>query len=232
MSSFTWAHSIDNSSAPDSANGNSLQPGFLARERGNSDFDVRTLGSTAISYSLPTISKSSAVKLLLGNWGTDIIYRYSGPTPFNITGNTVVDPTTGTTFTSRPNLNVGVPLWLEGTYPGGKRVNPAAFSAAPAGTSGNLGRNVVRGFPVHQVDVALRRDFPLTERTRLQFRADFFNVMNHPNFGNPPVNLAQPATFGIANALLGNALSGATSSSPLYQIGSPRSIQFSLKLVF
>jgi hypothetical protein len=210
-----------------------LQPGFLRREWGNSDFDVRTLSSTAISYSLPTISKNAFVKVLLANWGTDVIYRYCAPTPFNITGNTIVDPTTGTTYSSRPNLLLGVPVWIDGDkFPGGKRVNPAAFAAAPAGTTGSLGRNVLRGFPVHQVDVALRREFPVNERLRLQFRTDFFNILNHPNFGNPPVNIAQPATFGIANALLSNALSGATSFSPLYQIGSPRSIQFSLKLLF
>lgn len=232
LSSFTWAHSIDNASLPDSANGNSLQPGFINRDRGDSDFDVRLMSSTAISYDVPSFSKERFVNAIAGHWGADVIYRYSGATPFNVIGNTVLDPTTGTNYTSRPNLNLGVPLWLPGAYPGGRRLNPAAFSAAPAGKEGSLGRNVLRGFPVDQIDLALRRTFALTERFKLQFRSDFFNILNHPMFGNPPATLAQPATFGIANALLSNALSASTGFSPLYQVGSPRSIQLSLKLVF
>ena len=232
LSSYTWSHSIDNASLPDSANGNSLQPGFLQRERGDSDFDIRQMSSTAVSYSIPFSGKNPILRSILGNWGTDVIDRYSGPTPFNVSGNTVIDPVSGTTYTSRPNLNLGVPLWLDGNYPGSQRVNIAAFSPAPAGTPGSLGRNALRGFAVNQLDVALRREFKLKESLRLQFRTDFFNILNHPSFANPPVVLTQPATFGIANALLSNALSTSTSVSPLYQIGGPRSIQFSLKLLF
>lgn len=232
LSSLTWSHSIDNASDPNSANGNSLQPGFLNRDRGNSDFDVHNLSSTAVSYSLPTPRGSHFVRLALGNWGTDTIYRYAGGTPFNVTGNTVVDPQTGTTYVSRPNVNSGAPYWIDGNYPGGRKVNIAAFTAAPTGTAGNMKRNSLRGFSMHQVDFALRREFSVGERLRLQFRTDAFNIMNHPMFGNPPVSLAQPATFGIANAMLSNALSSATSFSPLYQVGSPRSLQLSLKLLF
>lgn len=231
LSTFTWAHSIDNASLPDSANGNSLQPGFIDRDRGNSDFDIRTMSSTAVSYSLPTPVRSGISKALLGSWGIDLIYRYAGGSVFNVVGNTVIDPGTGTNYTSRPNLNLGVPLWVNGNYPGGKRVNFAAFTPAPAGKPGNLGRNVLRGFPAHDVDLALRREFPIYEKVRLQFRSDFFNILNHPSFSNPPVNLAQPATFGIANSLLSNSLANVPGQS-LYQIGSPRSVQLSMKLVF
>ncbi|HEU0120939.1 MAG TPA: TonB-dependent receptor [Bryobacteraceae bacterium] len=232
ISSYTWSHSLDNASGPITANGNAFQPGFLARNRANSDFDVRHLASAAVSYNIPSAVRSGFLHTVLGNWSTDLIYRFSGGTPFEVNGNNVIDPATGTTYISRPNVNAGVPLWIDGNYPGGRRVNIAAFSAAPAGAAGNLGRNVLRGFSAQQTDLAVRRDFPLAERFRLQFRADFFNLLNKPVFGNPPVVLGQPATFGVANAMLSNSLASATSFSPLYQIGAPRSVQLSLKLVF
>jgi hypothetical protein len=232
LSSFTWSHSMDNASSPNSANGNSLQAGFLDRQRGDSDFDVRTLFSTAISYSLPTPRWNGFAKSVLGHWGTDAIYRYSGGTPFDVVGNTVIDPVTSTTYVSRPNVVAGQAQWLNGNYPGGRRVNINAFSAASSGVAGNMRRNALRGFSMSQLDLSLRRDFFFTERIHLQFRADFFNSLNTPSFGNPPVTLAQPATFGIANSMLSDTLATATSFSPLYQVGAPRSGQLSLKLLF
>jgi hypothetical protein len=50
---------------------------------------------------------------------------------------------------------------------------------------GDLGQNALRGFGATQIDLTLRRQFRLTERISLQTRADFFNIFNHPNFGNP-----------------------------------------------
>ena len=78
----------------------------------------------------------------------------------------------------RPNLVPGQPLYLYGSgYPGGKSYNAAAFSNPPPGTQGNLGRNVLRGFGAWQIDFALHRNFRLSERTGLQFRAEVFNIL-------------------------------------------------------
>jgi hypothetical protein len=74
---------------------------------------------------------------------------------------------------SRPNLVAGMPVYLvDSTVAGGRRFKPAAFSVPPAGIQGNLGRNVLRGFAMAQVDLSLRRQFRLSERLALQFRAD------------------------------------------------------------
>jgi hypothetical protein len=92
----------------------------------------------------------------------------------------------------------------------------------------------LRGFPVHQLDFALRRQFNFNERTYLQFRTEFFNVFNHPNFGDPDGSLIS-STFGLSTSMLGRSLgSGGASAgfNPLYQIGGPRSVQFSLKFGF
>ena len=97
-----------------------------------------------------------------------------------------------------------------------------------------MGRNALRGFGATQLDFTLRREFLLTERWKLQFSADFFNIFNHPNFGNPDNVLTDPL-FGQSLSMLGQSLgSGGAGGgfNPLYQIGGPRSTQLVLKLLF
>jgi hypothetical protein len=84
------------------------------------------------------------------------------------------------------------------------------------------------------VDFALQRQFQFTERLALRFRAEFFNIFNHPNFGQPDNNLTDPL-FGLSTQMLASFLgSGGANGgfNPLYQIGGPRSIQLAVKLQF
>ena len=135
----------------------------------------------------------------------------------------------------RPNLNPGVALELFGDgYPGVKIFDKAAFMPAATGTQGNFGRNVLRGFDAAQADIGVQRNFRIKETTGLRFRGEFFNILNHPNFGNPINSLPSPL-FGRSTQTLANALgSGGPNGgfNPLYQIGGPRSIQLALKLTF
>ena len=104
----------------------------------------------------------------------------------------------------------------------------------PATAQGNLGRNALRGFAATQWDLTLRRQFHLTEHVSLQARSDFFNILNHPNFGSP-INYLTSPQFGHSTQMLNSYLgSGGQSGglNPLYQIGGPRSIQLALKLQF
>jgi len=129
-----------------------------------------------------------------------------------------------------------VPFYLDQAgEPGGKVINAAAFIVPTTTLQGNLGRNALRGFGATQIDLTLRRQFRLTERFSLQARGDFFNIFNHPNFGNPVNYLSNTAQFGQATQTLASYLgSGGQSGglNPLYQIGGPRSIQLALKLQF
>jgi hypothetical protein len=80
----------------------------------------------------------------------------------------------------------------------------------------------------------VQRQFKLTERVGLRFRAEFFNIFNHPNFGPPTSDLTSPL-FGYSTQTLAPSLgSGGANGglNPLYQIGGPRSIQLALKLQF
>ena len=152
----------------------------------------------------------------------------------------------------RPDLVPGQPLDPFGSQcaaafqvpvcPGGKGFNPAAFTDPPVDPStgnptrqGNVPRNFLRGFGATQWDFAVHRDFPIHESLKLQFRAEMFNVLNHPNLG-PPFSQFGQGGFGLSTQLLGQYLSGGNlgggAFSPLYQIGGPRSIQFALKLMF
>jgi hypothetical protein len=113
--------------------------------------------------------------------------------------------------------------------PGGRTINFNAFTA-PAGQFGNEPRNFLRGFDLWQTDLAVQRDFPLHERLKLKFRAEAFNLLNRPNFGNIQNNLGVGmALFGQATGTLNTQLGGL---NPLYQVGGPRSLQLTLKLIF
>jgi TonB dependent receptor/Carboxypeptidase regulatory-like domain len=226
LGSYSWSHSIDIAST-DAIATNINTPGQIANaniDRGNSNFDIRHAVTAGVTYELPAI---------LSGWSIDSFLFVRSAPPVNIVGGSFF--AAGTQLAPRPNVIPGVPLEIHGSqFPGGKIFNRAAFSSAPAGTQGNFGRNVLRGFGAWQVDVGLQRQFHLTERLRLRFRAEFFNLFNHPNFGSPTNVLTSPL-FGRSTQTLANSLgSGGANGgfNPLYQIGGPRSIQFALKLQF
>jgi hypothetical protein len=111
---------------------------------------------------------------------------------------------------------------------GGEYVSSPAFVLPENLAPGDSPRNFTRGFNAVQVNLSVRKNFHLSERFNLQFRAEAFNVLNHPNFGyiDPYVT---DATFGQTTHLLNQSFGTTTS---LYQQGGPRSIQISLKVVF
>jgi hypothetical protein len=235
--SYTWAHSIDDASSD--VYFLNVPPGDTSpgQERGPSDYDIRHTFSGAVSYNIPAPS-NGALKQILGGWSTDsIIYARSAPPVNIVTGQDAFNTgdLSGAFGVTRPNLVPGMPLYLhESSAPGGKVIDAAAFNV-PASGQGDLGRNALRGFGATQWDLTLRRQFRFRERVSLQARADFFNLLNHPNFGSPVNYLSDTAQFGRATQMLNNYLgSGGQSGglNPLYQIGGPRSIQLSLKLQF
>ncbi len=235
LASYSWSHSIDTAST-DAIATNINTPGQVADvngDRGNSDFDIRHSFTAAVTYDLPSPGSQALVKSIFGDWSLDSFVFARTAAPVNVLGTTFF--AAGTQLTPRPNVNVGVPLELFGSqFPGGKILNAAAFTGAPEGQQGNFGRNVLRGFSAWQADVALQRKFPITESIGLRFRAEFFNIFNHPNFGNPVNSLTSPL-FGRSTQTLANSLgSGGANGglNPLYQIGGPRSIQFAVKVQF
>jgi hypothetical protein len=219
LASYTWSHAIDEIS--DEFNS-------LVQLRGDADFDVRHNFSAAVTYQLPGPKPSGVASALFRDWAVDAIVHAQTAVPLTVLANSfALLNTRGVSV--RPDRVEGVPVYLKDPQsPGGRRLNPGAFSAPAAGTQGNLGRNSVRGFPLQQIDLTVRRQFGLTERAFLQFRAEAFNVFNHPNFADPVNDMTNPL-FGLSTAMLGRSLGGL---SPIHQLGGPRSIQFAVKLGF
>jgi len=247
LASYTWSHSIDTASAG-SLFGNEANA-FTSvvnpnENRGPSDFDVRNAFSMGVTYDLPTPKGHAFTNAILGGWSTENVIQARSALPVNVYDFLIFNLSTGTPAFVRPDVVPGQPFYLFGSqYPGGKAFNPAAFVPPPtdkqgnALRQGNLGRNALRGFGASEWDFAVHRQFQIRESLKLQFRAEMFNVLNHPNFA-PPVgdisNVVGP--FGRSNQTLGQFLAGGNVGnggfSPLYQIGGPRSIQFALKLQF
>jgi Carboxypeptidase regulatory-like domain/TonB dependent receptor-like, beta-barrel len=234
LASYTYAHSIDIASSDANNYYNTAQAiGDAGLDRGDSDFDIRHAFTAGLNYDVPAPRKSGVAKALLGGWSVSaLVYARSAP-PVTIAGS--VSFAAGTALRYRPNVNPGVPLELFGDqYPGGKVFNKDAFSAAPAGEQGNLGRNVLRGFGANQVDLAAQRRFRVKGSAGLFARVEMFNVFNHANFGPPNGDLSSPL-FGRSTQTLASSLGsggGNGGLNPLYQIGGPRSIQLALKLQF
>jgi len=108
-------------------------------------------------------------------------------------------------------------------------LNVNAFAVPSPIRQGTEGRNDIPGFGLTQVDFSLGRDFPFTERFNLQFRADAFNVFNHPNFTNPFGLYELGQAYIQSPNMVNRGLGGL---NPLFQEGGPRSLQLSLKLTF
>lgn len=214
--SYTWSKAIDNFS-DETSQAPPISRYSRDLDRAVADFDVRHNLVAAATYEV---------------WGFsfDSIARARSATPVNVF--TGVDPLNlGLTTALRPDLIPGVPLYLEDrNRPGGRVINAAAFRANTT-QYGNLGRNALRGLALAQVDFALRRNLWKREGVRVELRGECFNILNAANFTNPPGALNNTA-FGIAQSMLGRGLStGAGALNPLFQIGGPRSVQFSLKIV-
>jgi len=191
LASYTFSHSIDIAST-DSSTGNLNTPNAIASpevDRGDSNFDIRHSFTAGVTYDLPSLGSYKPVQVVLGGWSVDSFVLARSAPPVNVVGATFFSA--GVALAPRPNVNPGVPLEIHGTqYPGGKILNRAAFTAAPAGQQGNLGRNVLRGFGAWQADVALQRQFHVTEKVGLRFRAEFFNIFNQVNFDIPNTNVS------------------------------------------
>jgi hypothetical protein len=248
LASYAWAHSIDTASAG-SAFGNTandLVPGESQREnRGPSDFDIRHTLSAGVTFDIPSPISNRTVNFILRDWSTQsfILARSALPVDVSDQNFSEID---GAFADVRPDVVSGQSLYLHGArYPGGRAFNPAAFADPPSDPNtgnplrqGNLSRNALRGFGATQWDFAVHRKFHVHDALSVQFRAELFNLLNHPNFG-PPSGLFGLGGFGLSSQMLAQYLAGGASPniggggfSPLYQIGGPRSIQLALKLQF
>jgi hypothetical protein len=218
LASYNWAHSIDFGS----------QDLDFAQIRGNSDFDVRNNFTLAATYDIPGRLSKRALSALADRWQLDTRFTARSGFPVILDGNQITLPG-GQVAYQGLNLAPGVPVYLHVPgIPGNREINPAAFALPAATAYGDAPRNFVRGFGMNQLDLAVRRSFPIVKQLNLQFRAEMFNILNHPDFGYIEPLYGNPQ-FGQATETLNESLGNL---NPLYQQGGPRSMQLSLKLQF
>lgn len=248
QANYTWSHEIDDML-------NVFSPGFEnpytpAYDRGSGDWDVRHNLTGSALYSLPDLKGSNSfVQKALGGWQTSgIIQTRSGlPTDISLVGGFFGNPV-------RPDYVSGQPLFVPGHSWPNSSYNLSAFAVeptydgTPGATIGTVGRNSLRGPAYFQIDLSEAKNFAITERVTMQFRADIFNIFNHPNFENPnggicnSVQSATPTTpasctiingvpdINTAFGIVGQTIADADGT----QIGggTARQIQFSLRFNF
>ena len=223
LAAYTWSHGFDDATSNFTV---------YELERSASDYDIRNNFQAAASYDIGGHYANPFASYLLQHWSLDARVSARSALPVDVLQAQTVDPNTGATETYHPNLVQGQPFYLYGSqYAGGKAINFNAFSATTvSGVDGNAGRNSARAFDAVQADMTLRRDFPFNERVGMQFRAEAYNILNHPIYGNIYNSLSSgSALFGQTYNTFNTELGGLSS---LYQVGGPRSMQVSLKLHF
>jgi len=233
---YTWSHEIDNGSNG-SGDGDEISPQnplCLACDRASGVWDARHVVNGNAVYELPIgrgkalLSDGGIATTILGNWELTTTALARTGFPVDVLMPSSYTAPDGASGSQRPDLVPGVSL----TPPGGKAVagwiNRAAF-ATPAGEFGTAPRDLVRGPGTWQVDLGLGKHIPIMERASLKFRAEFFNICNHPQLGPPQ------STFNPSNTTgFGSIISTVNTTTPISPVGSgtPREIQLALRAVF
>lgn len=196
---YAWSKSLDYGSN---------QPGFtnnldIRRAYGPSDFDQTHLLTVSHLYESPFGKGKASLNhgfggTVLGGWQLNGIYRFATGTPFT--------PSADATACNCPgNGNfadvLGSPSILGGIGPGQTWFTTSAFGVPAPNSFGNAGRNSIRGPHLSNYDFSLFRTFPIAERLKLEFRAEFYNLTNTPHFSNPSGNVSS-ASFGVITGTL------------------------------
>ncbi|MBZ5528015.1 MAG: TonB-dependent receptor [Acidobacteriia bacterium] len=241
QAAYTWSKSTDATSSGNTALNTAFNDeSTMDASRGLSDFDRTHRLSVTYRYDLPFFSKADGWQhALLANWAVSGVTILQSGSPFSI-----IDSGAGTAFLvpGLAALTLGAQLAPGGSIAAGTTsgdihqrldgyLNAANFTTAPLMDAaacaldgnfcttdfGNLGRNIYRGPRQQNWDFSLIKNIKLNERNSMRFTADFFNVWNHANFGNPSVtDVENPGGFGKIFST----------------VGTPRLIQFSLRWAF
>ena len=239
QANYMYSHEIDDGSNG-SGDGDSLvaqNVACQACERADGIWDVRHVFNANAVYQLPFgpgkqyLNQAGVASSILGSWElTSTVVARTG-FPINVTidrsASAVPD---GNNTDQRPDLVPGVSLTPPGGSTIGEWVNPAAFATPANGTFGNAPRDVARGPGAWQMDLGIGKQIPLTERARIEFRAEFFNIFNHPQYGLPLSDFSvSPGPNGF-----GNIISTVSTTTPVSPVGTgtPREMQFSLRFAF
>jgi len=218
MNSFTWAKSLGTTSAYDFIG----PPGYvydLNLSYGRNDFNIPVINTTSFVYNLPVgrgkrfgSNMGGIPDQIIGGWEASGIINIRSGTGYSVLSgediaNLGINPGETAQIVSAP-----VPSGFKQTR--AAWFNTSAFTFPASGTLGNSAPDFLNGPAYQNLDFALMKNFRIGENLKLQFRSEFFNILNHTTFGNPDSTMTD-ATFG---QILG--------------ANSPRIIQFALKLLW
>ncbi len=244
---YTYAHGLANYRDNLSAGQLPQNSYDYAAEMGNSVFDIRSRFVGNFVWELPFgrgkrfMSGDNFAARWLGDWQFNGIVTMQTGTPFNVTSGTgsVIDGNNPIYADCVPgaNAHAGATTNHNLYTTTGFYLNPAAFTPALSGHFGSCAPYQFYGPGIQMWDLSIFKEFKFSERFKLQFRTEFFNAFNHPNFGNPDGNIGsatvagQPFSINPGFGKVSNTLApilGTDSGGP----GDPREIQFALKLYF
>ena len=227
---YMWSHGLADEGFGAGDTTTNQNVACLKCDYSSTDIDIRQSLSVNSVYELPFgrgkhfLSSGGAAAKVLGGWQLSGIASAMSGRPININiSRSASDMLDGNKDDQRPDLLPGMSL-----YAANKSINNwfnlAAFATPAKDTWGNLGRNIGRGPGYYEFDTALQREVPLTEQFKLEFRAEAFNLLNHPIYGDPDSDVSDgPGEFGVITTQLN---SGATGT------GTSRRLQFMLRLEF
>jgi hypothetical protein len=220
---YTYSHSIDYNSL--NSQGVVVQDSTdIQNDRGSSDYDVRHRLTVSAFYLFPFRGNR-----LVTGWQLGIIEQAQTGNPLNYV-------TANTSFTGNRTLRPNVAGAITVVGDPSQWINFSATNinlTTPSGTFGDLGRNAITGPSFVNTDFSVTKDTKITERLKLQFRAETFDLFNHPNFGNPGLILPNiPAGTTPTAAQLGTFNKITSTRFPTGDFGSARQVQFALKLMF
>lgn len=225
LTAYTWAHSIDNVANQFGGADNGPLPQdrrFRNADRGTSGHDITNRLVYSMNYELPFgkgrkfSTGNNLMDNLIGNWDTNMIVAAQSGLPFTpVLANSVSNAggSRPDRFKSGELENPTIARWFDTSL--GTAASGAAFGTPAVFTFGNSARNILRGPGRTNVDFSMFKNFMFTESLKLQFRAEFFNLLNH-------------AQFDLPNPAVGNPNAGIINSI----VGTPRQVQFALRLSF
>jgi hypothetical protein len=217
LANWTWSHCLNEADGGGDVTGSSVsQPNNPRADYGPCGSDYRHIENVVIVAKSGFAFNNRIEKAILNNWEVAPKVQILSGAPFNVTAgqdNSLTD----NNGLDRPNRVPGVPVYQRVQFQGKlnteatrEYLNPAAFQQVTVtagcvtpfsgcsglGTFGNISRNAFRGIPAYNVDAQISRIFPIYERIAMTLRLEAFNVINHPNFGNPATSLNTTTTFG------------------------------------
>ena len=226
---YMWSHAITDGSVGAGESVSVENAHCASCDRSNAPFDVRHTITINSIYQLPFgpgrqfAHAGGIAGKLIGGWELSGIGTASTGRPVNITvTRKASDMLDGNRTNQRPDLVPG-----ESIYAAHRTIynwfNPAAFAVPAKYTWGDAGRYIGRGPGYWEVDTALEKRTPITEKVSLSFRAEAFNLFNHPIYANPGGNISATSSFGVITNILNDGAVGT---------GTPRRLQLMLRLDF